>query len=36
MNKVILLGRMTRDAEVRRGESDSIFAMVFTCGRPQI
>jgi len=26
MNKVILLGRMTRDAEVRRGESDSIFA----------
>ena len=26
MNKVILLGRMTRDAEVRHGESDSIFA----------
>ena len=26
MNKVILLGRMTRDAEVRHGESESIFA----------
>ncbi|MDF2859696.1 MAG: single-stranded DNA-binding protein [Neobacillus sp.] len=26
MNKVILLGRMTKDAEVRRGDSDSIFA----------
>ncbi len=26
MNKVILLGRMTKDAEVKRGENDSIFA----------
>lgn len=26
MNKVILLGRMTKDVEVRRGDSDSIFA----------
>jgi len=26
MNKVILLGRMTKDVEVRHGDSDSIFA----------
>ena len=26
MNKVILIGRMTKDAEVRHGDSDNVFA----------